>query len=79
MGMNTESTGNNGIVGFDPDALRDRYRCERHKRVRSDGAQRYVEVSGEFAKFVDHDPFAPADACRDPGPRRCHGDRTVHR
>ena len=46
-------------LNFDPDALRERYRQERDKRVRTDGAAQYVEVSGEFSKFVDSDPFAP--------------------
>ncbi len=66
MGMNTGPTNSEGIVAFDPDELRDRYRRERDKRVRNDGAQQYVEVSGEFSKFVDRDPFAPADTGREP-------------
>jgi cyclohexanone monooxygenase len=53
MGIDTDQ------MNFDPDALRERYRQERDKRLRTDGAAQYVEVSGEFAKFVDADPFAP--------------------
>src|SRR4029453_16950278 len=43
-------------LGFDPDPLRDKYRRERDKRVRHDGNEQYVEVSGKFAHFVD-DPY----------------------
>jgi cyclohexanone monooxygenase len=43
-------------LGFDPDALREKYREERDKRIRPDGNDQYVEVKGEFAHFVD-DPY----------------------
>ena len=46
----------NTELGFDPDALRDRYRAERDKRVRADGNEQYVEVTGKFAHFLD-DPY----------------------
>ena len=38
------------------DALRERYRAERDKRLRSDGNDQYVEVTGAFAHYVD-DPY----------------------
>jgi cyclohexanone monooxygenase len=41
---------------FDPDALRERYRRERDRRLRSDGNEQYVEVKGQFAHFLD-DPY----------------------
>jgi cyclohexanone monooxygenase len=41
---------------FDPDALREKYRAERDKRLRTDGNQQYVEVTGEFARYVE-DPY----------------------
>ena len=41
------------VLDFDPDALRERYRAERVKRVRADGNSQYVEVEGRFAHFVD--------------------------
>ena len=41
---------------FDPDALREKYREERDKRLRADGNDQYVEVAGEFAHYVD-DPY----------------------
>jgi cation diffusion facilitator CzcD-associated flavoprotein CzcO len=43
-------------LDFDPDVLRAKYREERDKRLRSDGNDQYVEVAGEFARFVD-DPY----------------------
>ncbi|HXW84425.1 MAG TPA: NAD(P)-binding protein, partial [Candidatus Binataceae bacterium] len=43
-------------LGFDPDALRDKYRAERDKRLRSDGNQQYLEVKGDFSRYVD-DPY----------------------
>jgi cyclohexanone monooxygenase len=51
---------------FDPDALRERYRRERDKRLRADGIDQYREANGELARFVDDDPFAVVDAPRDP-------------
>jgi cyclohexanone monooxygenase len=45
-------------LGFDPDELRDRYRRERDKRVRADGADQYLEAAGSLARFAAGDPFA---------------------
>ena len=52
-------------LGFDPDALRDKYRQERAKRIRDDGNEQYVEVAGRFAHFVD-DPYVEAGFQREP-------------
>jgi cation diffusion facilitator CzcD-associated flavoprotein CzcO len=52
-------------LGFDPDALRDRYREERQKRLRPDGNDQYVEVGGKFAHFVD-DPYVEPGYARAP-------------
>jgi cyclohexanone monooxygenase len=52
-------------LGFDPDALREKYRRERDKRLRPDGDAQYVEVSGKFAHFVD-DPYVAAELTRAP-------------
>jgi cyclohexanone monooxygenase len=41
---------------FDPDALREKYRAERDKRLRADANDQYVEVKGRFAHFVE-DPY----------------------
>ena len=46
-------------LGFDPDALRERYREEREKRLRPDGNDQYVEVKGELAHFVDDPTSSP--------------------
>ena len=46
-------------LSFDPDVLREKYRDERDKRLRDDGNQQYVEVTGEFARFVDDPYVAP--------------------
>lgn len=43
-------------LAFEPDALRDRYRAERDKRIRADGNQQYTEVAGAFAHYVE-DPY----------------------
>ncbi len=46
---------------FDPDALRDRYRRERDKRLRQDGNEQYLEMAGSLARYLD-DPYClPAD------------------
>ena len=41
---------------FDPDALRDRYRRERDKRLRPDGNEQYVEMAGRFSRYLE-DPY----------------------
>src|SRR5580658_4423077 len=50
-------------IGFDPDALRARYREERDKRMRPDGNDQYIETEGDFSRYID-DPYV------DPGFRR---------
>ena len=52
-------------LGFDPDALRAKYQTERDKRLRPEGNAQYVEVSGEFAHFVD-DPYVEPGFTREP-------------
>ena len=44
-------------LGFDPDALRAKYRQERDRRLRADGEAQYIEMSGEFARYADADPY----------------------
>jgi cation diffusion facilitator CzcD-associated flavoprotein CzcO len=44
------------LTAFDPDALRLRYREERDRRVREDGNEQYVEMAGQFARYLD-DPY----------------------
>ena len=43
-------------LGFDPDALRDRYRQERDQRLRTEGNDQYQEVAGDFSHYID-DPY----------------------
>jgi cyclohexanone monooxygenase len=50
---------------FDPDALREKYRAERHKRIRADGNEQYIEVAGAFAHYVD-DPYIDEPIAREP-------------
>ena len=52
-------------LGFDPDALRDKYRQERDKRLRPDANDQYIEVKDHFASVVD-DPYVEAGFERDP-------------
>src|SRR5688500_6817667 len=45
-------------LGFDPNELREKYRREREKRLREDGSDQYIELSGQFAKYAEADPYA---------------------
>lgn len=56
---------NNDGLDFDPDALRERYRQERDKRLRADGNDQYVEVKGDFSRYVD-DPYVDPGYTRAP-------------
>ncbi len=47
-------------LGFDPAVLRDKYRFERDRRLRTDGNEQYTEVVGDFSNYVD-DPYVEAD------------------
>src|SRR3954464_15398418 len=51
--------------GFDPEALRDRYRIERDRRLREDAAAQYVRTTGKYAHYLD-DPYADPNFTRDP-------------
>jgi cyclohexanone monooxygenase len=56
-----------GIDEAERQAVLDRYRAERDKRLRPDGNDQYVEVTGEFARYVA-DPFVerePREPLRD--------------
>ena len=56
---------NDAALGFDPDALREKYRIERDKRLRSDGNEQYQEVVGKFSHFLD-DPYVEPGFTRAP-------------
>lgn len=52
-------------LDFDPEALRNKYREERDKRLRPDGNDQYVEVKGDFSHYVD-DPYVKPGFTREP-------------
>ena len=54
-----------GDVPFDPDALREKYREERERRLRPDANDQYVEVTAEFSNYVD-DPYVEPGFTREP-------------
>jgi hypothetical protein len=56
-------------IDFNPEALREKYREERDKRIRADGNEQYVEVEGDFTRYVDDpyvDPGSPASRSTSP-------------
>src|SRR5271155_2476791 len=63
---NVSSAGNdtNGL-DFDPDSLRARYQQERDKRIRPDANEQYIEVKGDFSRYVD-DPYVDPGFTRAP-------------
>lgn len=52
-------------LGFDPEALRAKYRHERDKRLRRDGARQFAAPTGDFAHFAD-DPYVDPGFTREP-------------
>jgi cyclohexanone monooxygenase len=52
-------------LGFDPQALRERYRAERDKRLRDDANEQYREIKGDFAHYLD-DPYVEPGFTRAP-------------
>jgi len=52
-------------LGFDPEALREKYRRERDKRLRPDGNEQYQRATGELARYLD-DPDAVPRSAREP-------------
>ena len=55
-----------GELDFDPDALREKYRTERDKRLRPDGNEQYVEVTAEFSQYIDDPYVEPGSGEREP-------------
>ncbi len=56
MSVSTTLTIDTDHLGFDPEALRQKYREERDKRLRLEGNDQYVETSGDFSRYID-DPY----------------------
>ena len=54
--MNQGTPSSATSLDFDPDALREKYRVERDKRLREDGNDQYQEMTGEFSHYVE-DPY----------------------
>jgi cyclohexanone monooxygenase len=52
-------------LDFDPDALRERYRLERDRRLRPDANEQYIEVKGDFRHYID-DPYVEPGFTRAP-------------
>jgi cyclohexanone monooxygenase len=50
---------------IDIDALREKYRQEREKRLRPEGSKQYIELEGELAQYYEIDPYTSLVA-RDP-------------
>jgi len=50
---------------FDADAMREKYRLERDKRIREDGNDQYIEVIGDFSRYID-DPYIGEEIDREP-------------
>jgi cyclohexanone monooxygenase len=55
----SEAATKNDDLGFDPAALKAKYRSERDKRVRTDGNEQYVEIKGQFAHYLEDPYVAP--------------------
>ena len=52
-------------LGFDPSALKAKYRAERDKRLRQDANEQYVEIKGQFAHYLE-DPYVEPGFARAP-------------
>ena len=50
---------------FDPDVMRKKYRRERDKRLREQGNDQYIDISGVYKHFLD-DPYSDATVEREP-------------
>lgn len=61
----TDSNSTPAPLNFDPDALREKYRFERDKRLRPEGNAQYHSIDGEFSNYVD-DPYVTGIPVRGP-------------
>ena len=53
------------ILDFDPDALREKYRHERDRRLRPEANDQYVEITADFGHYID-DPHVDPGFTRKP-------------
>ncbi len=63
-GGNNTTRALNG-AGFDPDVMRDKYRRERDKRLREQGNDQYIDISGAYKHFLE-DPYSGPIVDREP-------------
>ena len=63
--MNTPLKKEYSNLGFDPDALREKYRAERDKRMRDDGDDQFLRTMDDYAHYADEDPFVEEPLERD--------------
>ncbi|MDG2533890.1 NAD(P)/FAD-dependent oxidoreductase [Sphingomonas sp. HITSZ_GF] len=61
----SDSPSANDELGFDPEALRAKYRAERDKRLRDEGTRQFIAPAGDFRHFAD-DPYAEPGFTRTP-------------
>jgi len=52
-------------LDFDPDALREKYRRERDRRLRPEANDQYVEITADFRHYID-DPHVEPGFTREP-------------
>ena len=52
-------------LGFDPDALRRKYREERDKRLKEVGNEQYIEIKDTYAHYLE-DPYVEPGYSREP-------------
>ncbi len=55
-GGNNTTQAVNG-ADFDPDVMRDKYRRARDKRLREQGNDQYIDISGAYQHFLE-DPYS---------------------
>src|SRR5580704_11168876 len=53
-------------LDFDLDALREKSRAERDKRLRAEGHLQYFQVEGDYARFAEDDPYVEPGFTRKP-------------
>ena len=63
--MNTPLKKEYSNLGFDPDALREKYRAERDRRMRDDGDDQFLRTMDDYAHYADEDPFVEKPLERD--------------
>jgi cyclohexanone monooxygenase len=56
MPLDAETQSKLSNLGFDPEALREKYRQERDKRLRPDGNEQYRQLTGDFTSLLE-DPY----------------------